>query len=261
MSYPRSPGRRPVRAARGHPGRTSPVGRPVTAVSERAGVGDGSGRQAEHVEQHVKVLGVGGPRRYSAVRRALVDYSRRDQDGRLTTAEGILHPPIPARLRLPRSRDTPPARRQQPRGRPTAGRLRMRSLDGDRAGPGSPLSARSDPARCLLVPGFGTRAGPREETGSGLTGSRAGALPACARLPDPPPGFGLNPVLVGQRASETAKGLKPCRRRMWGTIRIMASVARAVLMSPRSSICSCCQPRSPSTPVTVFFASSSLPER
>lgn len=75
--------------------------------------------------------------------------------------------------------------------------------------------------------------------------------------------LGLNPVLIlmGQRARETAKGLKPCRRRMWGTTRIMASVARAVVMPPRSSIHAGCQPRSPSRPVTVFFAFWSSPER
>lgn len=73
----------------------------------------------------------------------------------------------------------------------------------------------------------------------------------------PPPAT----ALAGQRARETAKGWKPCRRRMWGTIRIMASVARAVVMSPRSSIRSGFQPRSPSRPVTVLFAFSSSPER
>lgn len=88
--------------------------------------------------------------------------------------------------------------------------------------------------------------------------STRSGLPALHR---PGGGSGLGPVLAGQRARETAKGLKPCRRRMWGTTRIMASVARAVPMSPRSSTCSGCQPRSPSRPVTVFFAFSSSPER
>lgn len=94
-----------------------------------------------------------------------------------------------------------------------------------------------------------------------LAARRAMSLPVPSRLARTATWFWSEPVLVGQRARETAKGLKPCRRRMWGTTRIMASVARAVVMSPRSSIRSGCQPRSPSRPVTVLFACSSSPER
>lgn len=84
--------------------------------------------------------------------------------------------------------------------------------------------------------------------------------PSRGRAPSSCPGPALC-LGVGQRARETAKGLKPCRRMMWGTTRIMASVARDVVMSPRSSIRSGRQPRSPRRRVTVLLACSSSPER